>query len=237
MDLAKEQMEMWARHNPGREKPALIRLRTARTRSARPGGKKGRHRIDLSKLRFQVEVEDESHYNVRDSATGLCFTVCTTETAARKRALELNRFTGNYATEKSDGEVGELRLRLHGPRAPTSKQLRRAEKIAMIERDRTLLFIRSKVKHFWAQVSMTFGNCWWWTGPQAAHGYGQYSVGSVHIMAHRYAYVVSHGPVPAGHQVTHSCGTRLCMNPDHLIAMTATDRAAMQRERRLALSE
>jgi HNH endonuclease len=235
MDLAEKQAQMWARHNrvPKIRHPQKL---TPQEPTRQTGARKGRARIDLSKLRFQVEAEDKSHYNVWDSLTGLCFTVCPTETAARRRALELNKFTGNYAGNNADAAHStretEPTLVPCAPREPTMRELRQARRHAAIERRRRLLFIPRKIKHFWANVNMTFGNCWVWTGAQAAHGYGQYSVGRAHIMAHRYAYIVSRGPVPAGHQITHSCGVRLCMNPDHLMAMTAKEREAMQRAKR-----
>jgi HNH endonuclease len=98
-----------------------------------------------------------------------------------------------------------------------------------------LIFIRSKITHFWSQVDKTHTECWIWTGPKAAHGYGQYSVNQVHIMGHRYAYIVTRGPVPEGYQVTHKCGNILCMKPDHLLAVTPKERGQLQRAKRAAL--
>ncbi len=72
---------------------------------------------------------------------------------------------------------------------------------------------------FWCKVDKT-GDCWLWTGSQNTGLYGQ--VGRVlngkktMILAHRYAYFLTIGEIPAGHDVRHTCLIRLCCNPAHL---------------------
>jgi hypothetical protein len=97
-----------------------------------------------------------------------------------------------------------------------------------------MLFIPSRIAHFWSKVDKG-AECWTWTGARAAHGYGQFSANNVHIMAHRYAYIVARGSIPEGYQVTHKCDNILCMNPDHLLAVTSEERGKLQRARRAAL--
>lgn len=74
--------------------------------------------------------------------------------------------------------------------------------------------------------------CWHWTGGKTKGGYGQFSVGSQKgILAHRAAYELAYGPIPAGLTVDHMCHVpeecslvndcphRSCVNPAHLEAV------------------
>ena len=45
--------------------------------------------------------------------------------------------------------------------------------------------------------------------------------------AHRDAYIATHGPLPDGYHVHHVCGETLCVNPDHLVAVTISGHARM----------
>ena len=99
------------------------------------------------------------------------------------------------------------------------RQMQRETWPKISELRRPVLFIPVMVRRFWRKVEKQEG-CWLWTGPKAAHGYGQFSVCGKHIMAHRYAYIVTKGKIQAGHHVHHACHNRVCVNPDHLIAAT-----------------
>lgn len=70
-------------------------------------------------------------------------------------------------------------------------------------------------EHFWAQVDKV-GECWIWTGPLNKYGYGKTAWHGKQITAHRLAYELSHGPIPDGQCVCHTCDTRPCIRPDHL---------------------
>ena len=79
--------------------------------------------------------------------------------------------------------------------------------------------------------------CWIWTGTLSrnskdpkAGGYGQFSVGKAKgILAHRAAYELAYGPIPAGLTIDHLCHDpetcqppcthRACVNPAHLNAV------------------
>lgn len=69
---------------------------------------------------------------------------------------------------------------------------------------------------FWIRVNKT-ETCWLWTAGRHRDGYGQTSRGK---KAHRVAYEFVKGPIPEGLEIDHLCRVRLCVNPDHLEAVT-----------------
>ena len=59
--------------------------------------------------------------------------------------------------------------------------------------------------------------CWNWTGAKfKGTGYGQIQVNGRPKRAHRVAWELSNGPVPAGVLVLHRCDNPSCVNPTHL---------------------
>lgn len=77
-----------------------------------------------------------------------------------------------------------------------------------------------EAERFWARVKRG-GGCWEWQGPRFRTGarYGMTNVRARHgvpVGAHRVAYVIAHGPVPAGMCVLHECDNPTCCNPAHL---------------------
>lgn len=79
-----------------------------------------------------------------------------------------------------------------------------------------------KVQRFWSRVEKT-PTCWLWTGYTTSRGYGQLGKGSgptqAHL-AHRVAYELLVGPVPAGLELDHLCRNPPCVNPSHLEPVT-----------------
>lgn len=62
--------------------------------------------------------------------------------------------------------------------------------------------------------------CWLWTGGKG-NGYGRMcTVGRKMKLAHRVSYEMHVGPIPAGLVIDHTCRNTLCVNPDHLRAVT-----------------
>jgi hypothetical protein len=82
----------------------------------------------------------------------------------------------------------------------------------------SILFIKSAQRRFWSKVEKT-EDCWLWRGSMV-RDYGQFSVCNNHIMAHRYAYIITNGPVPEGMHLHHECRTPECVNPAHLLPVT-----------------
>lgn len=96
---------------------------------------------------------------------------------------------------------------------------------------------RTVEARFRERVRKTDG-CWVWTGQVQPNGYGRFAVTAAYgPSAHRFAYELLVGPIPAGLQVDHVCHTaalragtcsggssclhRRCVNPAHLELVTA----------------
>lgn len=70
---------------------------------------------------------------------------------------------------------------------------------------------------FWSKVQRGDpAACWPWLGCFRKDGYGSLTIRSRHWAAHRRAYHLTRGEIPAGIFVLHSCDCRGCCNPSHL---------------------
>ena len=75
----------------------------------------------------------------------------------------------------------------------------------------------------WVRQTEARGGCIIWTGYARTNGYGvTYLRGRV-VSTHRVAYAAQHGGIPEGMQLDHLCRVTLCVNPDHLEAVTARE--------------
>ena len=72
---------------------------------------------------------------------------------------------------------------------------------------------------FWSKVEKTDG-CWIWKGCNRGDGYGAFSIRGRGILPHRFGYELSKGEIPKGLQIDHLCRNRLCVNPEHLEAVS-----------------
>lgn len=89
---------------------------------------------------------------------------------------------------------------------------------------------------FWAKVNKDgpvpahrpeLGPCWIWTGSPSGAGYGQFHPARVSVGAHRFAWDLLVGSIPAGLQPDHLCRVRRCVKavadehgPAHLEIVT-----------------
>ena len=81
------------------------------------------------------------------------------------------------------------------------------------------------IESFWQRTSPEPNTgCWFWLGNsyQSIRGgeYGLVRVGSKSRRAHRWAYQYFKGSIPDGLELDHLCRNTLCVNPDHLEAVT-----------------
>jgi hypothetical protein len=65
--------------------------------------------------------------------------------------------------------------------------------------------------------------CWIWQRSTSLNGYGQVWHEGRLQRAHRVFYQLHVGPIPDGHQIDHACFNKLCVNPNHLAAVTALE--------------
>lgn len=78
--------------------------------------------------------------------------------------------------------------------------------------------------------------CWDWQGYVDSNGYGRLyepskPVGKRTVWAHRAFYERSKGPIPERHEIDHTCQNTICVNPDHLEAVTKAEHAWRTHER------
>lgn len=62
-----------------------------------------------------------------------------------------------------------------------------------------------------------------WGKPDTLNGYSRVSLDNKVHYAHRLAYIAANGAVPQGYHVHHLCENKMCINPNHLIAVTMND--------------
>lgn len=93
----------------------------------------------------------------------------------------------------------------------------------------------SKVKYcsdncrFWGRLPR--GNkesCWEWVGSKTSAGYGTFGLSlnsqeKTTVLAHRFSYQITNGPIPKNMYVCHKCDNPSCCNPEHLFLGTPLD--------------
>lgn len=91
-------------------------------------------------------------------------------------------------------------------------------------------------ERFEAKVDRSAGpdGCHLWQGAVQSAGYGAIYVSGRVQLAHRVAWELVHGAIPAGHQIDHvaelGCGSLLCVNVAHLEPVTLLENVRRQHE-------
>lgn len=62
--------------------------------------------------------------------------------------------------------------------------------------------------------------CWIWQRFKTIKGYGLLWSDGKRVMAHRYIYEIYKNKIPKGLTIDHLCRNKLCVNPEHLEAVT-----------------
>jgi hypothetical protein len=77
-------------------------------------------------------------------------------------------------------------------------------------------------ERFWNKADWTRDEvaCWSWGAYVDDHGYGRFKVATSWAYAHRVAYELERGEIPAGLSLDHLCRVRHCVNPWHLEPVT-----------------
>ena len=79
---------------------------------------------------------------------------------------------------------------------------------------------------FWSKVQKSDG-CWLWMPTSTfPYGYGAFYLNGTNVAAHRYAWELVNGPIPAGLVVCHNCpggDNPRCCRPDHMFLGTLGD--------------
>lgn len=84
-----------------------------------------------------------------------------------------------------------------------------------------------RAARFWSRVDRRGPDeCWPWLRSRDADGYGQVWDGSHMLKTHRYAWILSNGPIPDDLCVCHRCDNPPCCNPAHLFMGTQADNVA-----------
>lgn len=68
-------------------------------------------------------------------------------------------------------------------------------------------------------------NCWNWTAATSGkdRDYSAFWYEGRVTSGHRASYLIFVGPIPDGHEVDHTCRNTLCVNPEHLEAVTQAE--------------
>ncbi len=92
----------------------------------------------------------------------------------------------------------------------------------------TAQYTTKDIARFYSKVSTipTDQGCLEWMAGCTQDGYGQFFLERANCLAHRVAWEIVNGPIPAGLVIRHMCNNPCCVNPEHLLTGTYADNVA-----------
>lgn len=97
---------------------------------------------------------------------------------------------------------------------------------------------RPLAERFATKYAVDTGGHWLWTGALSNSGYGKILAEGERpqklIGAHVASFLVHKGPIPADMEIDHLCRVKLCVNPEHLEAVTPQENMRRVAEARKA---
>ena len=93
--------------------------------------------------------------------------------------------------------------------------------------------VKSAAELFWPKVAIRWTDeCWEWTGARSSSGYGSFTTGrnrGLTGLPHRLSYLMLKGD-PGNLVIDHLCRNKLCVNPQHLEAVSQEVNVHRERE-------
>jgi hypothetical protein len=81
------------------------------------------------------------------------------------------------------------------------------------------------------------GPCWLWTGRTTSEGFGTMQADHRWAYAYRFSYELLIGPIPGKRRVVQACEVPQCVNPAHLLALSARDEERWKRRNMATVAE
>lgn len=86
---------------------------------------------------------------------------------------------------------------------------------------------RPPEERFWEKVDIRGPDeCWEWKASRYPNGYGKFQLLAGAALAHRVAWMLTHGEIPTDMCICHHCDNKLCCNPSHLFLGSYADNMA-----------